>query len=330
MPKYNIFVTRRIPVAGLTLLKKQGYKVKVSPHDRVLTKSELLKEMKGIDALLCLLTDKIDGEIMDAGSPRLKIIANFAVGFDNIDLKAAADRKLFISNTPGPEITESVAEFTVTLMMALARRVGEAERFIRAHKYRGWEPMLLIGQDLYGKTVGIVGLGRIGSGVARRLKNFGMKFIYNSQHRNLDFEKEFNARHLSLEALLKQADFVTLHVPLTRETHYLINRKNIKLMKKTAYLINTARGPVVEEKAVLQALSTKQIAGAALDVYECEPAIDCDLKDHMELRKLDNIIMTPHIASATIATRSEMSVTAARNIIAALQGKTPPNAVKSE
>ncbi|KKU14188.1 MAG: hypothetical protein UX20_C0004G0015 [Candidatus Magasanikbacteria bacterium GW2011_GWC2_45_8] len=215
-------------------------------------------------------------------------------------------------------------------MLALARRVGEAERFIRAHKYRGWEPMLLMGQDLYGKTIGIVGLGRIGGGVARRLKSFGVKFIYNSQSRNADFEKEFGARRMSLEALLKQADFVTLHVPLTRETRYLINRKNIKLMKKTAYLINTARGPVVEEKAVLQALSKKQIAGAAIDVYECEPAIDCDLKDHMELRKLDNIIMTPHIASATIAARSAMAEAAARNIIAALQGKTPPNAVKPE
>lgn len=328
MPK--IYITRRIPQSGIDLLKKQkGFKVSVSPYDRVLTKKEIIKNAKGCGALLSLLTDKIDGAVMDGIGGQLKIIANYAVGFDNIDLKAAKERGIMVTNTPGPEITRSVAEHTVALIMALAKRIVEADKYTRHKKYKGWAPMLFLGTNVQGKTIGIVGLGAIGHEVAKMMKCFDLNVLYYDVKKSPDFEREFGAKFSSLPELLKKSDFVTLHVPLLPATRHLLNDKTIGMMKKTAFLVNTSRGPVVEEKALLKALKAKKIAGAALDVFENEPAIDTDLTDKLELRAMDNVVLTPHIASAAFEARSAISMAAAKNIVAALSGKTPPNLVKS-
>jgi glyoxylate reductase len=323
-----IYVTRKIPSPGIEMLKKQnGFRVAVSPHDRVLAPKELVKNARGADALLSLLTDKIDGAAMDGIGKQLKIIANYAVGFDNIDLKAAKERGIVITNTPGPEITRAVAEHTVALIMAVAKRVVEADKFTRAKKYKGWAPMLFLGTNVYGKILGIIGLGAIGREVAKMMSAFEMKILYFDTKRSEDFEKQFGAKFANMTELLKTADFMTLHVPLTPQTRYLINDKEFAMMKKTAFVINTARGPVIREKALLKALKAKKIAGAALDVFENEPAIDSDLTDKLELRAMDNVVLTPHIASAAIETRTAMAIAAAKNIIAALHGKIPPNVV---
>ena len=318
MPK--IYITRIIPESGVKILKDKGYEIVVNSEDRVLTKEELINSLKGqnYDALFCLLTDKIDGEVMDAFGPQLKIIANMAVGFDNIDIEEVKKRGIMVTNTPDV-LTDTVAEHTFALMLAIAHRIVEADKFTRAGKYNGWAPMLLLGGDLSGKTLGVVGLGRIGSRVAyHAAKGFGMKVLYYDIKRN----EEFSATYTSLEDLLKQSDFVSIHVPFLESTHHLINAENLKLMKPTAYLINTSRGPIIDEAALAEALSNKIIKGAALDVFEFEPKIT------PELLKLDNIILTPHIASATEETRSKMSALAATNIIEALEGRTPPNLLK--
>lgn len=307
------------------MLKDKGYEVIINPEDRVLTKEELIAALKGqnYDALFCLLTDKIDGEVMNSFGPQLKVVANMAVGFDNIDTLEAKKRGIMITNTPGV-LTDTVAEHAFALMLSVAHRIPEADKFARADKYTGWAPMLLLGSDLSGKTLGVVGLGRIGSRVAHHaVKGFDMKILYNDVNRNENFEKEFGAVYLPLEDLLKQSDFVSIHVPLLPTTHHLINEEKLKLMKPTAYLINTSRGPIVDEAALAKALANKTIKGAALDVFEFEPKIT------PELLNLENVILTPHIASATEETRSKMSELAATNIIEALEGRTPPNLVKN-
>jgi glyoxylate reductase len=322
MPKSRIFVTRPIPDAGLVLLKNAGYTVDVYKIDEIIPRAELLKRVKGCDAILSLLTDQIDGEVFDAAGKQLKIVANYAVGFDNIDLKAAARRHIVITNTPAPEVSETVAEHTFALMMGLAHRLVEADAYARANKYHGWSPNLLLGTDIYKKTLGIIGLGRIGQAVAERaVKGFGMKCLYNTLHRDMAFEKEYGARFVSLEKLLEESDFISLHVPLLPSTRHLISTDAFSLMKQTAFLVNTARGPIVDEKALLRALKTKRIAGAALDVFECEPAIQCDFKLHVELKSFPNVILTPHTASATIEARQAMSKLAGENIIAVLSGR---------
>lgn len=327
----KVFITRLIPDAGIKILQKKGYEIKIWPKKQHISEKELIAELKnGYDALLCLLTDKINKKIIDAGLPRLKVIANYAVGFDNIDVEASKQRNILIANTPGPEISEAVAEHTFALMLTLARRIVEADKFARTKKYKGWEPMLLLGTDVYNKVLGIVGLGRIGIAVAQRAVNgFGMKIIYQDIQRNEEFEKKYNAVYKqTLDDLLKEADFVSLHVPLLPTTHHLISDKQLSLMKPSAFLINTSRGPIVDELALLKALKAKQIAGAALDVFECEPSIDCVLTDNLELRQMNNAVLTPHTASATVEARQAMSRTAAINIIAAFEGQTPPNLVK--
>lgn len=329
--KFKVLVTHPIPDQGINMLKEKGYDLKIlNSTDPLLPKSAIVNELRhGYDAMLCLLTDKIDSEVMEAGQPKLKIIANYAVGFDNIDLPRAKEQNLFVTNTPGNEITETVAEHTFALLMALARRVVESDKFAREGKYKGWQPSLLLGTDVYQKTLGIVGMGRIGFAVAERaVRGFKMKVVYTDIKPNPDFEKEYNAKFMPFEELLKVADFVTLHVPLLPSTRHMMSTKQFSLMKKTAFLINTARGPIIDEKALLQSLKAKKIAGAALDVFECEPSLDCDLKDHLELKKFDTVILTPHTASATIEARQAMSRTAAINIIEALEGRIPPNAVK--
>src|SRR3989344_2860742 len=323
MPK--VFITRPIPENGINLLKEKGYEVVMNSEDRLLRREEFVGELrKGkYDAVLTKLTEKIDEEVYDAAGPQAKIFANYAVGYDNIDIASAEKRGLMITNTPGV-LTNAVAEHTFALMLAIAHRVAEGDRFTRAGKYVGWAPMLLLGNDLSSKTIGIVGLGRIGSRVAyHAVKGFDAKIIYHDPNRNADFEKEYGATYKEkLEDLLSEADFVSIHVPLMESTRHLINAERLKSMKPSAYLINTSRGPIVDEKALVLALKNKVIKGAALDVFEEEPKLAPGLAE------LENAVLTPHLASATEETRAAMSRLAAENIIAALEGQTPPNLVK--
>lgn len=325
----SIFVTRRFPDSGILALKKKGFAVEVHPVDEIIPRKMLLKKVRGADAVLSLLTDKIDEEFFRAAGPQLKIVANYAVGFDNVDLAAAKKHNVIVTNTPSEKVNEAVAEHTFALMISLARRVPEADAFSKAKKYTGWSPMNFIGTDLYGKTLGIIGAGRIGAAAARRgVKGFGMRLVYSDMRACPELEKDLNAKRMTMEKLLKASDFVSLHVPLLPSTRHLISTPEFALMKKTAFLINTARGPVVDEKALLRALKTKRIAGAGIDVFECEPAIDCDLTDNLELKNFPNVILTPHIASATIEAREAMSMVAAQNIIAVLSGKPALNPAK--
>lgn len=323
----KIYITRNIPDSGIKMLKNKGYEIDINPKDRVLSKAELIKALKkkSYNAVLCLLTDKIDGDVFDAAS-NAKIFANYAVGFDNIDLEAAKKRGVMIANTPGV-LNEAVAEHAVALMLALGHRFIEADKFTRAGKYKGWAPMLFLGKGLFGKTVGIVGLGRIGTRAAHMVSNgFGAKVVYYDIKRNEDFEKEFPHGSIefksSIEGVLKEADFMSVHLPLTPGTKHIINKERLEIMKSTAFIVNTARGPVIDENALVEALKNRTIKGAALDVFEDEPKLAKGLS------KLDNVILTPHIASGTEEVRSKMSDLAAENIIAALEGKTPPALVK--
>lgn len=297
--------------------------IEVNPEDRVLTKAEIIEGIKGKDALLCLLTDTIDGELMDANL-NLKVISNYAVGFNNIDVDAATQRGIPITNTPGV-LTETTADFAWTLLMATARRIVEGDKFTRAGKYKGWGPMLLLGCDVYGKTLGIVGMGRIGQAMARRAIGFDMKVIYFDEYRlSQDKEKELGVEYMSFEEVIKTADFVSIHVPLMDSTHHLFKKEEFEMMKENAILINSARGPIVDEKALVEALKNKTIAGAGLDVYEDEPLLASGLAE------LDNAVLAPHIASATVETRTKMATMAAANVLAALEGKVPPNIVNKE
>jgi glyoxylate reductase len=323
MKRFKVFVTRKILEEGLNMLRER-YDVEVSDYDGIIPREMLLEKVKGADVLLSLLTDNIDAEVMDAAGPNLKIIANYAVGYNNIDVEEATKRGIMVTNTPGV-LTETTADFAWALLMAIARRIVEADKFVREGKFRGWGPMLLLGTDVFGATLGIVGFGRIGQAMARRALGFNMRVLYYDNSRiDEQIEKELKATFVDLPTLLKESDFVTLHVPLTKQTHHLIGEKELKMMKKDAYLINTARGPVVDEKALVKALKEGWIKGAALDVFEKEPEIE------PELLKLDNVVLAPHIASASYATRSKMSVMVAENIIKALNGEVPPNLVNPE
>ena len=269
----NVFVTRNIPDEGIKMLNAdKRVKLKVFQKNRLITRKELLHGVKGCNIILSILTEKIDKEVMDAAGPSLKMIANYAVGFDNIDLAEAKRRGIVVTNAAHPSVSESVAEHTIALLFALAHRVVESDHFTRSGLYKGWEPELLLGTDLMGKTLGLIGTGNIGTMVARRLASgFGMKILYTDVKRNTDFEKTFGGKFRTKEQLLRESDFVSLHVPLLPATHHLMNDAAFALMKKTAFLINTARGPIVDSAALVRALKKKQIAGAALDVFEGEP-----------------------------------------------------------
>ncbi|MBI5793835.1 D-glycerate dehydrogenase [Candidatus Uhrbacteria bacterium] len=326
---YNVFVTRKIPDEGIRLLKASKHvRLTVFPKNRVITRKELLRGVKGANIILSILTEKIDKAVMEYSGPSLKMIANYAVGFDNIDLAEAKKRGITVTNAACPQISETVAEHTIALMFALAHRVVESDHFTRSGQYKGWEPELLLGTDLMGKTLGLIGTGNIGTMVARRLASgFGMKILYTDVKRNADFEKSFGAKFRSKEQLLRESDFVSLHVPLLPTTHHLMNDAAFALMKPTAFLINTARGPIVDSAALVRALRSKHIAGAALDVFEGEPAFARRKNDAQYLQHAWNVILTPHTASATVETRQAMSRTAAQNILAFLNGKRPPNQI---
>lgn len=317
----KIFVTRKIPDAGLELLKKE-HDVEVYPYDRTPAKKEIMEGLKGKDGLLCLLSVPIDEEIINS-NPNLKMIANYAVGYDNIDIKAATKRGIPVSNTPGV-LTDATAEMAWALLFSVARRIVEGDSFTRSGKFKGWAPMIMLGQDVSKKTLGIIGAGRIGTAVALKSKGFDMQVLYMDERRNEILERELKARKVGLPELLKNSDYVSLHVPSSKETHHLIGEKEFRMMKKNAILINTSRGPVVDEKALVKALKEKWIFGAGLDVYENEPDIT------EELKKLENVILQPHSASATIGTRTKMAIMAAENMIAGLKGEVPPNCVNTE
>ncbi len=320
----RIYVTRMIPEVGIKMLTDKGYKVDVSKKSRPLTKEELIKALqkKKYDAVLTLLTDPIDAEVMDA-APTVKIYANFAIGFNNINVPEAKKRNIFVTNTPGGG-ADRVAEHTWALILALSCRVVEGDMYMKKGKYKGWDPMLLHGTKLSGKTLGIVGTGRIGGDVAHKGKNgFGMSVIYYDVVRNEGLEKEVGAIfYPSVDDVLKNADVISIHVPLLESTKHLINADRLKMMKPTSYLINTSRGPVVDENALVHALQNGVIKGAGLDVFEFEPSLAEGLS------KLSNVVLTPHIASGTEDARHEMATLSAGNIIEAMEGRTPKNVVQ--
>jgi len=322
MSKSNIYVTRAIPEQTIDELR-QVHDVEVSPHDRALTREELLAAVRGRDAVISLLTDKIDGEVMDAAGPQCKIFANYAVGFDNFDLAAATQRGVVLTNTPGV-LDEATATHAWALLLATARRVSESERFVRAGKWQGWGPMVFIGQDVDHKTLGVAGLGRIGSKFARKAAAFDMKVIYTDARPNPELERQIGATFVDKETLLRESDYLSLHLPLLPETRHYIGAAELAKMKRTAILVNAARGPLVDEKALVAALRDKVIWAAGLDVFENEPSLEAGLDE------LENVVVVPHIASATIETRLAMGRIATGNIISVLKGEKPATCVNPE
>ncbi|MDK2384858.1 MAG: glyoxylate reductase [Candidatus Korarchaeota archaeon] len=319
----KVFVTREIPERGLSKIKEH-FEVDLWTDEAPPPKDVIIERVRDVDALVSLLTDPIDAEVFDA-APKLRIVSQYAVGYDNIDIEEATKRGIYVTNTPGV-LTETVADFTFALMLAVARRVVEADRYIREGRWKvAWHPLMMLGSDVYGRTLGIVGMGRIGSAVARRAKGFGMRILYYDSVRREDLEKELGAEFVDLNRLLEESDYVSLHVPLTPETYHLIGEEQLRKMKPTAFLINTARGKVVDQKALYKALKEGWIAGAGLDVFEQEPISPED-----PLLKLDNVVLAPHAASASHETRSRMAETVAETLIACLNGKVPPNLVNKE
>ena len=318
----KVFVSRLIPERGLKKVKA-ATDTEVWNSDLPPPADVLLDKAKECDGLLSLLTDKIDGDFMDA-CPRLKVIANLAVGFDNIDIPAATKRGVIVGNTPGV-LTDTTADFAWTLLMAAARRLTEGERYVRDGKWTTWGPLLLRGQDIHHATLGLVGLGRIGSEMARRAQGFSMQVLYHDVVRREDLEQSMGIRHVDMDTLLNESDFVSVHVPLFKETYHLINDSAFAKMKNSAVLVNSARGPIVDPKALYDALSTGQIFAAGLDVTEPEPITMDD-----PLLTLENCVIAPHIASGSVETREQMSDVAAENILAGLAGKQGPAIVNPD
>lgn len=316
--KPRIFVTRCLPEGAMRVLE-DNFAVECNPHDRVLTRPELLAGVAGKDGILPLLTERIDDELLDAAGPQLKIVANYAVGFNNIDLAACTRRKIPATNTPGV-LTDTTADLAMALLLAVARRLVPADAYARAGKYEGWSPLLFVGADVHHKTLGLLGFGRIGYALAKRAAGFDMQVLYHDAVRaDPNLEQAVNARFVDKETLLQESDFLSLHVPLTPQTKHILAAPDLALMKPTAFVINTSRGEVVDEEALAAALQAGQIAGAGLDVFECEPRI------HPALPPLDNVVILPHIASASLETRTKMGLIAADNLIAVLiKGQTPP------
>jgi len=318
----KVFVTRKLPEKGLEILYNECDEVEVYPHDRIPSKEEIIEGLKGKDGLLCLLTDRIDRDVISS-NPKLRAISNYAAGYDNIDVDEATRRGIVVTNTPDV-LTNATAELAWALLFAVARRVVEGDKFTREGKFRGWAPMLLLGKELRGKTLGVIGAGRIGTAFALKAKCFDMKVLYYNRSRNEVLEKKLGARKVDLDTLLRESDFVSIHLPLTKETHHLIDYDKICLMKRDGIIVNTARGAVIKEKDLVRALKERKIFGAGLDVYENEPEVS------EELKSLDNVVLLPHIGSATLETRTEMAVLAAENLIKALKGERPRYCVNPE
>lgn len=316
MSKPTVFVTRIIPEKALQMVREHGAAT-VWEGELPPSRDDLLRAVAGADGLLCLLTDPVDADVIDA-APRLRVISQMAVGYDNIDLPAATRRRIPVGHTPGV-LTDTTADFAFALLMAAARRISEAERFDHAGRWKTWGPTRLMGQDVYGATLGIVGMGRIGQAVARRARGFEMRVLY-ADPSEPEATRELGAVRVDLDDLLAQADFVSLHVPLTAATERLIDARALARMKPTAILVNTARGPVVDQAALYDALVSGQIAYAALDVTDPEPIAPDD-----PLLSLDNCLIVPHIASSSVATRTRMAVMAAENLIAGLKGDRLPH-----
>ena len=316
MPE-KVLVTREIPEAGLRPLEDYDLTVlSEAPPAR----DELLEAAEGAVGVLSNVTEKMDAEFMDAAGEGLKVIANMAVGYDNVEVEAARERGIVVTNTPGV-LDETTADTAFMLLLAAARRLGESERTLRAGDWEWWGPKLFVGVDVWGKKLGIVGMGRIGQAVARRGRGFGMEILYHNRSRKEDAEKEFDARRVELDELLETADFVSVHTPLTDETRHLIGPEELRRMKPTAVLVNTSRGPVVDEGALADALADGRIFAAGLDVYEDEPKV------HPKLLDLENAVLAPHIGSGSQETRDGMAVLAAENIVAVLSGGEPKTPV---
>jgi glyoxylate reductase len=319
---WKVYVTREIPHQGIDLLKNSGLEVEVYDKNNAIPKDLLIRKVSESDACLSLLTDNMSKEVINAGS-NLKIIANYAVGFNNIDLEAATNKKIVVTNTPGV-LTQTTADLTWALLMATAKRLVEADQFLRQGKFTEWQPLLLLGEEIFNATLGIIGAGRIGTAVAKRASGFDMEILYSDTQTNTFIEIEYKAKKVDLETLFNASDYISLHVPLNKETFHLINQKRLKQMKPTAILINTSRGPVIDEKALKEALQNKWIGGAGLDVYEDEPKITPGLTN------LPNAVLLPHIGSATNKTRTKMALMAAQNIVDLYKGKKPQNIVNPQ
>lgn len=317
----KVVVTRKIPRVGIDALEDAGFEVVGNPTERLLAGEEMKDFVKGAEAILCLILDKIGDKVMASAGEKLKVIANFGVGYDNIDVPAAQKRGIMVTNTPSELSSRAVAEFTIGLIFSALKRIVEGDEFARRGNFGGWKPEIFLGENLEGKTLGVVGLGRIGSLVAQMGRAFGLRVVYHQRNRDFESEKKFKLEYLSLENLLREADIVSLHVPLTAETKHLLNAETLALMKDDGYLINTSRGGIVDESALVECLKKGKLKGAALDVFEYEPEIN------PELCGLPNVVLTPHIASSVQAVRDEMAIMAAKNIIEALNGRKPPNLV---
>ena len=313
--KYSVFITRKIPEPGPTILKKY-LQVNMNPEVNILDRKVLIKNVKNVDALLCMLGDNIDSNVMDAAGSNLRVISCYSVGYDHVDIKEAEKRKIIVTNTPNV-LANTTADLTFSLILSAARNIVNADRHVRKGNWKfGWTPDLFLGYDVYGSTLGIIGLGEIGMLVAKRAKGFGMKVLYYSNSRNQKIESDLSISYVPLEELLQRSDFVSIHVSLNKSSFHMIDESKIKLMKKTAFLINTSRGKVVNEQHLIKALKDKEIAGVGLDVYEDEP-----ISTSNPLIHLPQTVLLPHIGSATFWTRSKMAEVSANNIVNSLIGK---------
>ncbi len=316
----KVFITRKIPNEGINYLKNNGYELDIYPHDKPIPKSILLKKIKDVDAIITLLTDQIDKDVISR-MDKCKIIANYAVGYNNIDVKFANEKNIVVTNTPDV-LTDATADLAMTLVLTCGRRVIEGEKLIREGKFTGWKPDLLLGIELKNKTFGILGAGRIGCATALRASAFGAKIIYYSRNKNDFLNKKLNAKKVSLNFLLKKSDIISVHLPLTDKTFHLLNSDNLSLVKPSAIIINTARGEIIDENALINLLKHKKIFAAGLDVFENEPNIN------KKLLKLKNVVLLPHLGSATLDTRNNMALLAAKNVHRVLNGKKALTRVK--
>ncbi len=324
MAKPRIYITRPLPTPAMRLLEGVVEYRMWDREDEPVPRETLLREIVDVDGLICMITERIDAEVIDR-LHKCRVIAQVAVGYDNIDVAAATRRGIVVTNTPGV-LTETTADMAWAILLSTARRVVEGDKFTRSGRWKTWELMGLTGQDVYGATLGIIGLGRIGSAIARRARGFAMRILYHSRKRvDEALEKELGARHVSLDDLLRQADFVVISAALTPETRHLIAERELGLMKPSAVLVNISRGPIVDQRALYRALVDRKIWAAGLDVFEVEP-VPMD----EPLLKLDNVVVPPHLGSATISTRTKMATLAAENCVAGVSGKVPPNVVNPE